>query len=59
MIEGSSRYYVCTTCLHEQSTFSKPCEKCGSRKLEHSAFRRQTDGEHWRELREAEKSLEH
>jgi hypothetical protein len=51
--------YVFTDCRHEQATFTKPCEKCGSRKIEHSAFRRQNLGDHWRELQDAEESLEH
>jgi hypothetical protein len=59
MKEPLNRDYVCTNCLHEQATFTKPCEKCGSRKVEHSAFRPQTSGEYWRELREADKSAEH
>lgn len=59
MSDSGHRDYACVECLHEQKTFAKPCEKCGSRKLEHSAFRRQTGDEHWRELREAEKGREH
>jgi hypothetical protein len=59
MREPLNRDYLCTDCFHEQKHFLNPCEKCGSKKIEHSAARLQLSGEHWRELREADKGLEH
>lgn len=54
-----SNCYVCTACLHEQLSFLKPCEKCGSRKIEHVAFKRQQFGEHWQALLRADHGLTH
>lgn len=49
--------YVCTVCLRELLTFSKPCERCGSRKIEHREFLRMLHGEHWRELLQGDKGM--
>jgi hypothetical protein len=49
--------FVCLGCYHEQATFTQPCERCGSRRLEHIEFIRQRLGPHWRELLAAEKRM--
>ena len=49
--------FVCTVCLHEQRTFSHPCDKCGSRKIEHVEFKRQQLGENWRLMMQTEKEV--
>ena len=50
-------FYICRDCLHEQATFTSPCERCGSRRIEHVDFLRQQLGENWRELLDAEKMM--
>ena len=51
--------FVCTGCLRAVETFSQPCPRCGSRKIEHTEALRILRGPHWRELIQAERGLVH
>lgn len=46
---------VCLACLGRQRDLLHCCDKCGSRRLIHVEFLKQTYGENWRELLEADK----
>ncbi len=51
--------YVCTDCQRPAETFSQPCARRGSRKIEHADFLRISRGPHWKELLQAERGSVH
>ena len=55
--EAPAGLYVCASCLHGLPTFSQSCWRCGFRRVEHAAFKRQQLGDHWRELLQAESGM--
>ncbi|MFL6332029.1 MAG: hypothetical protein ACJ754_01645 [Pyrinomonadaceae bacterium] len=50
---------VCLACFHRQRSLLQPCQKCGSRRLAHVAFLRQTFGDEWELLLKAEEGKVH
>jgi hypothetical protein len=45
---------VCLACYHRTHSIINPCSKCGSRRLAHTAFLRQTYGTGWELLLKAD-----
>jgi hypothetical protein len=50
---------VCLECFHRQRSLLSPCQMCGSRRLAHVAFLKQTYGEDWKLILEADKGKVH